>query len=79
MGSTYFQKGVNKTSKSVIPGVFIFTRTKVLGSIFLGEYFYTETPAPWLNTLIVVHKGSGNIRLCLDMRNASRVNERTVF
>ena len=39
----------------------------------------SNEPTPWLNPLIVVHKDSGDIRLCSDIRKIIRVIKGTRF
>ena len=34
---------------------------------------------PWLSQLVIVQKNNGDVRLCIDMRNANKAIERTRF
>ena len=38
----------------------------------LGIIEPVEGPAPWVNPVVIVSKNNGEIRLCIDMRQANR-------
>jgi hypothetical protein len=38
-----------------------------------------EGPTPWVTPLVVVPKTSGNVRLCVDMRQANKAVQRERF
>ena len=40
----------------------------------LGIVEPVEGPAPWVNPVVIVPKNNGEIRLCIDMRQANQVN-----
>ena len=43
------------------------------------EKVISNEPSEWLNTLVVVEKPDGNVRLCLDPRNLNKVIKREYF
>ena len=38
-----------------------------------------ESPIPWVSPLVVVPRPSGNVRLCIDMRQANKTVQRERF
>ena len=45
----------------------------------LGEMDVIESPTPWVSPLVVVPRPSGNVRLCIDMRQANKAVQRERF
>ena len=39
----------------------------------------TSEATPWLSQLVIVPKSNGDVRICIDMRNANTGIERTRF